>query len=66
MEDVVHSESNLKFPAVHAKGDLDKYYVSLAQSKGTVILLDPDVIYLTKRILIKSHVLWLGRSDNSG
>ena len=58
MEDVFHTESNLKFPAVHEKGELYKYDVVLAQSKGTLILLDPDVIYLTKRILIKSHVLW--------
>ena len=65
MEDV-HTESNLKFPTVDETGDLYKYYVGLAQSKGTVILSDPDVIYLTKRILIKSHVLWLRRSDNSG
>lgn len=58
MEDVFQTESNLKFPAVRVKGELYKYYVVLAQSKGTVILLESDVIYLTKRILIKSHVLW--------
>lgn len=34
MEDVFHTGSNLKFPAVCEKGDLSKYYVVSAQNKG--------------------------------
>ena len=34
MEDVFHTEGNLKFPAVLEKSDLYKYYVVLEQNKG--------------------------------
>lgn len=39
MEDVFHTGSNLKFPAVRENGDLSKYYVVFAQNKGNCYII---------------------------
>lgn len=39
MEDVFHTGSNLKFPAVRENGDLPKYYVVFAQNKGNCYII---------------------------